>query len=72
MCRPEHPCGGTRSDAATEKKRISGIVGSLDFLFAIAHAAEPHLHIGLTAAQPDISDQHIVEFDRLMPFDLRV
>ena len=46
-----------------------GKIGSLDFLVGIAHDAKAHLHIGLPAAQPDISDQYVMQLDRLMPFN---
>ncbi len=46
------------------------VVGGFNFLLAISCKAERHLHVGLAAAQPDIADQHVVEFQRLKTADL--
>ena len=46
-----------------------GKIGGLDLLFSITHDAEAHLHVGLPTAQPDISDQNVMQLDRLVAFD---
>ena len=41
----------------------------MDFLTPVSGLAQSHLHIGLPAAQPDISHQHVVKFNVLRPID---
>ena len=46
-----------------------GKIGSLDLFISIAYSPKAHLHIRLSAAQPDISDEDIVKLDRRMALD---
>ena len=42
------------------------IIGSPDFFLTITRCAKAYLHVGLSSAQPDVTDQHIVEFYRVI------
>ena len=43
------------------------MVRRFDFLAPVSGRAQSHLHVGLPAAQPHISHQHVVEFNVLRP-----